>query len=226
MGISSGVGAQTYKHTTLWSRLAFQKEIKNWEFKLEFDYRQQNDFTKSLNNPIQKPLMRWVRAYSTYNSGRFSHTLILPNYIKSYRLVGTKEDLNIPNSYEWRYSFFEEYGLPYKKSTTSLRAGYEYRSICSDYISRKAARFRIRLSETIDFTEKSSLNMTFEPIYNISPNKPANTFGQSQLALRFTHVFAGKINFTTGINHAFIKRNTLIEYDLSNAILCNFVIDI
>ena len=223
---SSKSFAQNYKHTTFWSRLAFQKEIKNWNFRFEMDYRQQNDFQKSLYNPLQRPLMRWARFYTSYETGNFTHTLILPNIVKSYPLVGCAADLNKPSSVEWRFTFNEEYSKEYKKLTSNLRAGYEFRNITNNNITKNTGRFRLRLSETLSVTKKNNLNISFEQLFNVPPNKQANTLNSTQLAFRYIHEFSDLVSFTTGINHVYRQRSTLIEYDMENAILCNLIISL
>jgi Protein of unknown function (DUF2490) len=223
--LSNGAFGQTYHHTTLWSRVAIQKEIKNWEFRLEHDFRQQNDFTSSSINPFQKPLMRWLRVTSTYNTGNFSHTLVLPNWIVSYPLVSNSADLQKPKSVEWRYAFLEEYSLHYKKFTSSLRAGFEFRNITTNNIVRNTGRLRIRLSEALKTSEHSNLNLSFEPLYNTGPNKSPNTFSQYQAVAKYTHSF-GKLDIITGLNHLLRKRNTLVEYDLENAIVFNLIVNL
>ena len=224
--ISFEISAQTYKHTTLWSRFAIQKPVKNWNFRLEMDIRQQNDFQKSKINPLQKPSLRWLRLNTNYTTGKFTHALILPQYSILYPIIGKKEDLIRPKSYEWRYTFNEEFILPIKKLNSAIRMGYEFRNITTEGVARNTGRTRIRLAETYHATERSSVNMSFELLYNSGPNKAANTFNSRQLAFRYLHKFGKNINFTTGINHNYRKRNSLIEYDSENAILCNFIIDI
>jgi hypothetical protein len=224
--VSIELSAQTYKHVSLWSRFAIQKPVKNWNFRVEMDIRQQNDFQKSDINPFQKPSLRWLRLNSNYTTGRFIHTLIMPQYSKLFPIIGKKEDLLRSPSFEWRYTFNEEYSIPYKNLNSVIRLGYEFRNITTDGITRNTGRTRIRLAETLVISEKSSVNMSFELLYNSGPNKSANTFNSSQLAFRYLHKFGKNINFTTGINHNYRQRNTLIEYDSENAVLCNFIIDI
>jgi Protein of unknown function (DUF2490) len=214
------LNAQTYNHTTFWSRLGFQKEIKNFEFRLEFDYRTQNDFQKSTINPFQKRFLQWFRFNTIYKTGKFTHTIILPNQIKTYPLVANKADLKRLPTIEWRYSFFEEFNQPFEKLTTSFRFGYEFRNQTSNNITRNTGRIRFRLNETWQISKKSRVNMSFEPLYNIGPNKAPNTFSQNQFQLRYNHRFNEKVNFTTGYLHLFRKRNSLIEYDLENGIIC------
>jgi hypothetical protein len=221
-----GLTAQTYKHTTLWSRFAIQKPVRNWNFRVEMDIRQQNDFQKSDLNPLQKPSLRWLRLNTNYTSGRFTHTLIMPQYSKLFPIIGKKADLTRSPSYEWRFTFNEEYTLPYKNLNSAIRLGYEFRNITTDGVARNTGRARIRLAETLKVSSKSSMNMSFELLYNSGPNKSPNLFNSSQLAFRYLHKFGKNINFTTGINHNYRQRNTLIEYDSENAILCNFIIDI
>lgn len=222
--ITAQLHAQTYHHTTLWSRLALQKKFGDWEFRLEHDFRQQNDFQKSMNNPFQKPLMRWLRITSTYEKGNFAHTVVLPNWIVSYPLISNLSDLQRPKSTEWRYAFLEEYSLPYKKLTSSLRAGYEFRNIHTVGQVRNTGRVRVRLSEAIKTSAKSNLTLSFEPLYNVGPNKSPNTFSQYQANARYFQKFNEKVSLTTGINHLLRKRSTIVEYDLENAIICNLMI--
>jgi hypothetical protein len=223
--ISSKTLAQavtTYPHTTFWSRLAFQKTIKKLELRLELDYRQQNDFQKN-NSPFAKPLLRWIRLQTAYTTGSFTHTIILPNPIKTYPLYSTSADLSRHASTEWRYTFFEEYSHKYNKWSTALRTGLEYRSINTNNVHLNTGRIRFRIAQSYIINPKNNLNLAYENLYNTAPNKATNTFSQSQLSLRYNHNFGEKISITTGFNHLNRKRPSLVEYDMENAILCNLL---
>lgn len=215
---------QTYNHTTFWSRLGFQKEVKNWDFRLEFDYRTQNDFQKSMINPFQKRFLQWFRVSTAYKTGNFQHTIILPNLIKNYPLAANLEDLKRFPTTEWRIGLFEEIDLQKTKFTTSFRAGYEYRMQNSNNIKRNTGRIRFRVNEIFQISDKSRLNLSIEPLYNIGPNKAPNTFSQTQLQFRYAHRFGKNVNLTTGLVHLFRKRASLIEYDIEQGLICNLQI--
>jgi hypothetical protein len=222
--LATKVHGQTYNHTSFWSRLGFQKQVKKFDFKLEFDYRTQNDFRKSANNPFQQHFLKWFRFSSTYKTGKFSHTIILPNLAETYPLVANTADLKRLPTKEWRYSFLEEMSLPYKKLTTSFRAGYEFRHQTNNNISKNTGRFRFRINETLQLSKKSKINLSFESLYNIGPNKAPNTFSQTQTQLRFSQQFGKKVTLQTGFLHLYRKRSNLVEFDLENGLLCNLQI--
>lgn len=220
------LNAQTYQHTSFWSRLGIQKTIKNFDFRVDFDLRQQNDFQKSKINPFQKSFLRWARLNTTYNTGNFSHTIIWPNIIKSYPLIATKADLNRPSQLEWRTTLNEEFTQNFKKLEIGVRLGYEFRNITANNTTRKGDRIRLRLSETLKITTKTSLNSSFEYLWNAKASAASNPFNQSQLAFRFIHTIHKNIDFTTGLNHVFRQRNDIDVFDVENAILCNFLISL
>ncbi len=218
------LSAQTYHHTTFWSRLGFQKEFKNFDYRLEFDYRTQNDFQKSEINPFQKRFLQWFRFITVYKTDKFTHTFVLPNLVRTYPLVANEADKKRFPTIEWRFSFFEEFNYPYKKLTTSFRAGYEFRNLTTNDVTRNTGRARFRLNETLQISDKSRVNISFESLYNVGPNKAPNTFSQTQLQLRYAHRFGKKVNLTTGYVHLFRKRNSLVEYDIENGLICNLQI--
>ncbi len=218
---NSGNPGQLYKHSTFWSRLAFEKSIGKVNVRLEFDLRQQNDFQKAGFNPLAKPFLRWFRFNTSYTTGKFTHSIILPNLIKNYPLAATQADLARPESTEWRFTVFEEYSQPYKKWSTALRIGGEYRIINNGIETRNTTRYRLRLNQTYKINSANTINLSYEPLYNGGPNKAPNTFSQSQTQLRIAHNFNKHLSLTTGINHLNRKRATLVDYDLENAILFN-----
>lgn len=218
------LSAQTYHHTSFWSRVGFQKEFKNFEYRLEFDYRTQNDFQKSEINPFQKSLLQWFRFITVYKTDKFTHTFILPNLVRTYPLVANEGDKKRFPTIECRYSFFEEFNQPYKKLTTSFRSGYEFRNLTTNNVTRNTGRARFRLNEIWQISNKSRVNMSFESLYNTGPNKAPNTFSQTQFQLRYTNSFGNKVNLTTGYLHLFRKRNSLVEYDIENGLMCNLQI--
>lgn len=224
IGFSSN--AQTYRHTSFWSRLAFEKSIKNFDFRVDFDLRQQNDFQKSKLNPFSKPGLRWIRLNTTYNTGQFAHTIIWPNLIKSFPLIATKTDLLKPFQTEWRTTLNEEFTQNVKKLEIALRLGYEFRNISTSNVNTKADRIRLRLSETLNITKKSSLNSSFEYLWNSKASVTSNSFNQSQLAIRFTQTIHKNIDFTTGFNRVFRQRNDIEVFDIENVLLSNFVISL
>jgi hypothetical protein len=215
------LSAQTYHHTSFWSRLGFQKEFKNFEYRLEFDYRTQNDFEKSDVNPFQKRFLQWFRFSTIYKTGKLTHTIILPNLVRTYPLLANEVDKKRFPTIEWRYSLFEEFNQPYNKLTSSFRFGYEFRNLTTNNVTRNTGRLRFRLNEILQISKKTRVNMSFESLYNSGPNKAPNTFSQTQFQLRYTHSFGNNLNLTTGYLHLLRKRNSLVEYDIENGLMCN-----
>lgn len=218
--------AQRYYHTTFWSRLAVEKAInkkKNLEIRGKYDLRRQNDFRYSKANIWKQPQLFWFITSIAYQGNHFRHQLILPNYIKSYSLLGKEADFGREPNTEWRITYFNEYSKKLKQWITLLRLGYEYRRITNNDELRITGRARARLAEFYKISPKSSAQLSYELLYNIGPNAAVNTFNQSQMSLRWNQKIGEKLTFTTGINHLLRKRPTLIEFDLENALLCNFV---
>jgi hypothetical protein len=212
---------QVYHHTSLWSRLSLQKELKKFTVSLDIDYRQQNDFRKNRYNIFAAPSLRWARINSSYTTGRWQHSMVLPAYVKNYSLKATEADLKRPTSTEWRLGFFEEYSQPVGPTFSKLRFGTELRQLTQAGQVRNTARVRIRLQQSWPITKKTNLSLGYEALYNTQPNKPANTFSNSQLSLRYTQRFGQHLSLQTGINHITRKRSSLTEIDLEEALLFN-----
>ncbi len=219
------VNAQDYSHTTLWTRLAFQKKTKSWDSRLEFDYRQQNDKHVSMFNPATKPLMRWMRLNIGYTTGHFTHSFI-PAIIKSYQLIGSENDFKKIPKNEFRLSFYEEYTIPKKKFSTRFRLGYEFRDIFNPKPEITYGRVRFRAMETYKISEKTNVSLSVEPQLNIAPNPQPNVFSSNQIYLRMQHNITKNLKLELGYNNIFRQRSSLIEYDHENAFVCNFTISI
>jgi hypothetical protein len=219
------INAQDYSHTTLWTRLAFQKKTKSWDSRLEFDYRQQNDKHVSMYNPASKPLMRWVRLNFGYTTGHFTHSF-MPAIIKSYQLIGSENDfIKVPKN-EIRLSFYEEFTLQKKKFSTRFRLGYEFRDIFNPKPAITYGRLRFRAMETYKISDKTNLSLSVEPQLNIAPNPQANTFSSNQIYLRLQQNITKNLRLELGYNNIFRQRSSLIEYDYENALVCNFIISL
>jgi hypothetical protein len=218
--------SQTYKHTSLWTRLALQKVSGNLDLRLEYDYRRQNDFHQSTFNPTSKPLMEWIRLNIGYKKGIATY-YFMPAFIKSYQLLGNEGDYKRLPRNEFRLSFYDEIAFPKNKFTTRLRLGYEFRDFY-DALPKAifAGRGRFRVLESYKISNKTQLLLSIEPQLNIWPNKPTNLFSSNQIYGRLQQNITKNLKLELGYNIIHRQRASLIEYDNENAIICNLMLSL
>ncbi len=218
--------AQEYSHLTSWNRIALQKKINDhWELMAEAHIRWQNDFTATSFNPFALKLLRGYRLTTTYRIKNFAFSFA-PFLVNSYPLYGKEKDLTLPSKTELRPAFYLEWTkILTKKWTFRSRLGYEYRFFkrVDDSWGDEQARARLRLQLRYNWNEKNTVFVSEEPIYNIPPNLPANSFSQNQLYFAYNHAFSP--HFTTEVgyiwNHR--QRSSLVEFDEENILQTHFI---
>jgi hypothetical protein len=218
--------AQNYQHFTSWNRLAFQKKFNdNWEIIADIHWRRQNDFKTSGISPFALKLMEGYRISTTYRTKNFAFSFA-PFLLHTSPLYGKNSDLDRPDRIEIRPSFFGEWS---KKLSTKwvfrTRLGYEYRIFKGDNDTwgNPQGRVRLRLQMRYLWNENNAVFISNEPIYNIPPNLPANSFSQNQLYFACNHAFTPHFSFETGYMWNHRQRPTLVEFDEENVLQTHFI---
>lgn len=224
--ITNVVDAQNYQHFTSWNRLAIQKKFNDhWEMMADVHWRRQSDFASSNINPFALKLMEGYRITTTYRTKKFAFSFT-PFLLHTFPLYSKNSDLERPDRLEVRPSFFGEWSEKLSdRWTFRTRLGYEYRIFKSDNEAwgNQQGRVRLRLQMRYSWNENNTVFISNEPLYNIPPNLPTNSFSQNQLYFAYNHDFTP--HFTTEIGYAWNHRQrpTLIEFDEENIIQTHFI---
>jgi Protein of unknown function (DUF2490) len=218
--------AQNYQHFTSWNRFAVQKVFNNhWEMTADVHLRRQNDFNSSNNSPLSLKLMEGFRISTTYRTKNFAFAFA-PFLLHTYPLYAKKSDLDRPDRLEIRPSFFGEWTKQLSdKWTFRSRFGYEYRLFRRNdgSLGDEQGRVRLRLQMRYSWNEKNTVFISNEPLYNIPPNLPANSFSQNQLYFAYNHTFTPHFSFETGYMWNHRQRPTLTEFDEENILQTHFI---
>lgn len=218
--------AQHYQHFTSWNRVLVQKEInEHWQVSADYHWRRQSDFAGSHFNPFALKLMEGFRITTIYRVKEMAFSFA-PFLTKSSPLYSKNSDLARPDRIEIRPAFYVEWSKDLsEKFTFRTRGGYEYRIFkrSDGTWGDEQARTRLRLQLRYNLNEQNTIILSEEPIYNLPPNLPANSFSQNQLYLAYNHDFTP--HFTTEIGYAWNHRQrpTLIEFDEENIIQTHFI---
>ena len=219
--------AQHYQHFTSWNRLAVQKVFDNhWEMTADVHWRRQSDFSSSNANPFALQLMEGFRVSTTYRTKNFAFSFA-PFLIHTNPLYSKVSDLNRPDRLEIRPSFFGEWTKKLsEKWIFRSRLGYEYRIFKRDdgTWGDEQGRVRLRVQMRYLLNEKNTVFVGNEPLYNIPPNLPANSFSQNQVYVAYNHAFTPRFSFETGYMWNHRQRPTLIEFDEENILQTHFIL--
>ena len=218
--------AQHYEHFTYWSRVALQKKLNDhWTVGGEFHWRRQSDFTSSNINPFSLPLVEAVKVLAVYRDKEVALSFE-PFFFNNHPLNAKEADLKRPNRLEIRPIFYAEWIKPLsKKLIFRSRLGYEYRifkrpdDVWGDEMGRVRIRFQLRC--LVD--KKNTVYISEEPLYNVSPNIPANSFSQNQLYFAYVHTFSPHFSTEVGYMWNHRQRTTLVEFDEENVLQSNFI---
>ncbi len=218
--------AQHYQHFTLWNRILVQKKINDhWEISADVHWRRQSDFNSSNVNPLALRFMEGYRITTTYRIKNFGISFA-PFLIYTSPLYSKNSDLSRPDRTEIRPTIFTEWT---KKLSNKLifrsRLGYEYRIFKrpDDVWGDEQGRVRLRLQMRYLWNKKNTVFISEEPLYNISPNVPANSFSQNQLYLAYNHTFTPYFSFEAGYCWNHRQRPTLTEFDEENILQTHFI---
>jgi hypothetical protein len=218
--------AQHYGHFTSWNRFAIQKKINDrWDLMADVHWRRQSDFNSSDMNPFALKLMNGYRITTTFHIKDFALSFA-PFLMNSSALYSKNSDLSRPDRIEIRPSFFGEWTKSLsKKWTFRSRLGYEYRIFkrTDDVWGDEQGRVRLRLQLRHSWNENNTVFISEEPLYNVVPNVPTNSFSQNQLYFAYNHAFTPHFTFETGYCWNHRQRPSLIEFDEENILQTHFI---
>lgn len=218
--------AQHYEHFTSWNRVAIQKKLdEHWEIMADIHWRRQNDFNSLETNPFALKLMNGLRLTTSFRSKKFALSFA-PFLMNASPLYSKNSDLNRPDRIEIRPSFFGEWTkVLSQKWTFRSRLGYEYRIFKrNDGIwGDEQGRVRLRVQLRYGWNKNNTVFISEEPLYNVAPNVPVNSFSQNQLYFAYNHTFTPHFSFETGYCWNHRQRATLIEFDEENILQTHFI---
>jgi|GEM_PF-4704536 len=218
--------AQHYQHFSAWNRVLAQKKItEHLELSAEIHWRTQNSFDGSDFNPFARELMEGYKITTTYRKQEFAFSFA-PFFTHSYPLYANVKDLNRPIRLEIRPSFLVEWNKKLtEKWTFRTRLGYEYRIFQrNDGIwGDEQARARVRLQFRYSYNAKNTVFVSEEPLFNIPPHMPTNSFSQNQLYFAYNHAFTPHFSVETGYCWNNRQRASLIEFDEENVLQTHFI---
>jgi Protein of unknown function (DUF2490) len=218
--------AQHYEHFTSWNRFALQKKFNDrWEIMADIQIRRQNDFTSPSINPWAVKFVDAYRITTTYRVKNFAFSFA-PFLFHNSPLYAKISDFNRPDRLEIRPAIFTEWTKKLsEKWVFRSRLGYEYRIFRRDDDSwgNEQSRMRLRVQLRYSWDKKNTIFLGDEPLYNLPPNLPANSFNQNQTVFAYNHVFNSHFTFEIGYLRNHIQRASLVEFDEENALQTHFI---
>ncbi|PWK19451.1 uncharacterized protein DUF2490 [Arcicella aurantiaca] len=218
--------AQEYSHFSSWNRFVVQKKINDhWELMGDVHIRRQNDFTSSSNSPFSLKLMEGYRFTTIYRNHGFAFSFA-PFFLHTYPLYAKTKDLSVAARSELRPSFFTEWSKNLNEKWVFLsRFGYEYRIFkrVDDTWGDEQGRIRLRMQIRYNWDENNTVFVSEEPLYNIPPHLPANSFSQNQLYFAFNHDFSPHFTAELGYMWNHRQRASLVEFDEENVLQTHFI---
>lgn len=218
--------AQEYTHFSSWNRIVVQKKINNhWEFVGDVHIRRQNDFLSSSMSPFSLKLMEGYRFATFYKYHNLTFSFA-PFFLHTYPLYGKVKDLSSIARSELRPSFFTEWSKNLSdKWNFRSRFGYEYRIFkrVDDTWGDEQGRVRLRLQMRYNWDGNNTIFVSEEPLYNIPPHLPANSFSQNQLYFAYNHNFSPHFTTEVGYMRNHRQRASLVEFDEENILQTHFI---
>jgi hypothetical protein len=187
--------------------------------------RRQNDFNSTTVSPFGLKLMEGYRVSIFYRTKNFSFSFA-PFFLHSYPLYGKVKDLSLSVKNELRPSLFAEWSKRItNKWSFRSRFGYEYRFFkrTDDTWGDEQGRIRLRLQMRYNWNENNTVFVSEEPLYNIPPHLPANSFSQNQLYLAYNHGFSRHFSTEVGYMWNHRQRASLVEFDEENILQTHFI---
>lgn len=213
--------AQTYEHFTSWSRLAVNKKFsEHWEMNAELHWRRQNDFNNSSPNPLSLRLAEGYRISAVYRIKEMAFSFA-PIIFHTYPLYAKNSDVTKPVKWELRPTFYAEWTkVLSEKWTFRSRLGYEYRlfQLADNSLGDEQGRARLRLQLRYNINKLNLVYISEEPLYNVAPNVPANSFSQNQIYFAYNHTFTPHFSAEIGYMWNHRQRATLVEFDEENVL--------
>jgi len=216
--LTNQVIAQSYSHTTVWSRLLVSKQVSKWIFTGDVAYRRQNDFHQSKINFLNKPLLDAQRLTIGYRSKDWLFSFAVSRW-HAYQILGNETDFERTPTIEWRYIPGIEYFKKINKGILQWRTQYEYRS----FSDRSAGRFRQRFQYRLPVSKTNNLMFVQEFLLGSPPNS-TKRYEQNQLGLTFNHNFTDKLESEIGYRYIYRKRRISDEIDNENAFIMGLML--
>lgn len=210
--------AQTYTHTSVWSRLLLSKQVNKWAFTIDGAYRRQNDYHVSKINFLEKPLLDAQRISVAYRPKNWQFSFAASRW-HSYQILGKEADFTKSPTVEIRFVPGIEYFRTINKGTFQWRTQYEYRT----YIDRTAGRFRQRFQYRYPVSEVNDLVFLQEFLFGVPPNS-SKKFEQNQLGITFNHFFTKQLESEIGYRYVYRKRRGTPEIDNENALVLGLML--
>jgi hypothetical protein len=210
--------AQTYHHTSLWSRVVLSKQVDKWVFSLDGAYRRQNDFRFSKTNFFQKPLLDATRLTVAYRTKDWLFSFGASRW-HAYPMLGNQADLGRKPTVELRFTPGIEYFKNMGKGVFQWRTQYEYRT----FPDRIMGRFRQRFQFRQPIFGVNSLVFSQEFLFGF-PKNTTKRYEQNQFGVTFNHNFTNKLESEIGYRHIFRRRRTSNEIDIENALVMGLLL--
>jgi hypothetical protein len=210
--------AQSYNHTSVWSRFLLSKQINKWTLGGDVAYRRQNDFHLSKINFLDSPLLDAQRLTVAYRYKKWSFSFAASRW-HAYPMFGKETDFQKNPTVEWRFTPGIEYFQKINKGTFQWRTQYEYRS----FIDRTAGRLRQRFQYRLPISTKNDLVFLQEFLLGSPPNS-TKKYEQNQLGFTFNHFFTKKLESELGYRYTFRRRRTSNEIDNENSLIIGLML--
>lgn len=212
--VSKTLQAQSYHHTTLWSRVLVSKQINTkWFVSAENMLRRQNNFQNSKYNFLENKLLDAQRIVVAYRINKWQFAFA-PSRWHAYQIIGKPEDLERKPTTEWRFTPTVEFFQPIKKGNLSWRTQYEYRY----FADRTTGRFRQRFQYRWAVNQKNDLLVGNEFLWGAFPNS-SKRFEQNQLNFLWFPKIAKHLEAEFGYRYVFRRRRNSDETDNENALV-------
>jgi hypothetical protein len=212
--------AQSYLHTTLWTRLQISKQFNpKWSTSVEYQHRRQSNYFQSKFNPLPEPLLNMQRVIVNYRPRNWLYSIQIAHF-RSHQLLGKEADFDRPINSEFRFTPSVEYFYKQKNGQLQWRTQYEYRV----FPDRITGRFRTRLLERFTLNKTNELLTSIEPLFSFPPNRNPKWFDQMQLTLVHQHIFNKHLRSEFGYRYLYRQRRTTPEIDHENAIIAGLLV--
>jgi hypothetical protein len=213
------IEAQTYSHSSIWSRVLVSKQINpKWFVSAEMMLRRQNNYLHSKYNFLEKPLLDAQRIVVAYRLKRWQFSFA-PSRWYSYQILGKAPDFDKTPTTEWRFTPTVEYFHPIRKATLSWRTQYEYRY----FTDKELGRFRQRIQYRMPINKTNNLLIGNESLWGMMPNS-SKKFEQNQLYCLWLPKITKHLEAEFGYRYVFRRRRTSDEIDNENALTAGLFI--
>ncbi|MEZ0541848.1 DUF2490 domain-containing protein [Fibrella arboris] len=219
--MTTGVQAQTYQHTAVWSRIAPAYTLtKNWSLLGDASFRRQNNLNQGVFQAFGAPLVWAGRVGAAYRTSHWQYSLFPAVFFYTYPALGTAADLKRTPVAEWRPTALAEWTLELPpKSTLRFRVGYEYRLFVPAELA-DVGRMRFRALWRRAVGARTYGQIWNESLVAAPPNFMANG---NRFEINRTNLAVGRTlsNISTleaGYQFTHRERRSLVEFDDEHAL--------